>query len=96
METAREGRPGDGVADAASVLEETRSAVTAARATRRCLDFALGEDLPDSERVNVFERWTDVEALEAFRGTGPSTAQRDAILGAEVRQYEVPDSTSPT
>jgi quinol monooxygenase YgiN len=63
--------------------------VELARATPGCLDFALSADLLEPDRINVFERWMSVEDVEAFRGAGPGGPDTEAILSAEVEQYEV-------
>jgi hypothetical protein len=39
--------------------------------------------------VNIFERWSSREALEAFRGSGPSAEQQTAIRDASVVEYSV-------
>ena len=56
--------------------------VRQARRTAGCLDFSLSADLLDPGRVNIFERWESVAAVEAFRGSGPSDEQGAAILAA--------------
>lgn len=43
------------------------SMVGLARARDGCLDFAIGADTADPERVNLFECWRDQAALEAWR-----------------------------
>ncbi|ACV78600.1 putative quinol monooxygenase [Nakamurella multipartita] len=64
-------------------------AVRAARAAPGCLDFALGADLLDPARVNVFERWTSPAALAAFRGQGPSEGQLDEIRRFSIDEFVV-------
>jgi quinol monooxygenase YgiN len=68
-------------------LEGCREVVAAARAADGCLDFAITADLVDARRVNVFERWESREAVEAFRGDGPSGDQQAAIRGGSVAEY---------
>jgi quinol monooxygenase YgiN len=63
--------------------------VEAARRTPGCLDFAVCADPLDPGRVVVIERWESVEAVEAFRGSGPDEGQQAAITDAEVAEYEV-------
>ena len=70
-------------------LEGCVEVVTAARAADGCIDFHLSPDPIDPGRINVFEQWATVEAVEAFRGGGPSGEQAAAILAAEVFQHEV-------
>jgi len=62
-----------------------------ARRTTGCLDFSLSADLLEPGRINVFERWESVAAVEAFRGSGPSDEQVAAILAATVAEYAVGD-----
>lgn len=77
-------------------LASCREAVIAARSAPGCLDFSLSPDLLDPGRINVFEQWETVDAVEAFRGSGPSDDQQDLILGAHVMQHEVARSISLT
>jgi len=65
--------------------------VRQARRTAGCLDFALSADVLDPGRVNIFERWESVAAVEAFRGGGPSDEQGAAILAGSVAEYDVAD-----
>ena len=60
-----------------------------ARATEGCRDFHLAADPLEADRINVYEEWDSAEAVEAFRGAGPSEEQQVAILDAGVRQHEV-------
>ncbi|MEM1334468.1 MAG: antibiotic biosynthesis monooxygenase family protein [Actinomycetota bacterium] len=73
----------------ASYLEGCREVIRAARAAEGCLDFHISADPIEMGRVNVFEQWESPEAVEAFRGSGPSDDQQAAILGANVEQHEV-------
>lgn len=70
--------------------------VEQARATEGCLDFAITADLVDPGRINVLERWVSKEAVEAFRGSGPSEEQGAAMLSADVAEYDVADARSLT
>lgn len=63
--------------------------VEQARNTPGCLDFTISADLLDPARINVLERWATFAAVEAFRGSGPSAEQTDAIVSASVAEYEV-------
>ena len=56
-----------------------------------CLDFTITADLVDPGRIDVFERWESREAVEAFRGGGPSEEQSAAMLSASVAEYDVAD-----
>jgi quinol monooxygenase YgiN len=86
------------VVDAASRADYLRGCeqvVTLARTAPGCLDFALGADLLEPDRINVLERWATRAQLEAFRGSGPSEDQGAAIRSAEVGEFEVPDDSGP-
>lgn len=75
--------------DRAPYLQGCCDVVRLARAAEGCLDFALSPDLLDPGRINIFERWRTLAALEAFRGSGPSGEQAPPILEADVLQFEV-------
>lgn len=70
--------------------------VEQARRTPGCLDFSITADLLDPGRINVFERWDTREAVEAFRGSGPSEEQGAEIIGASVAEYDIADVRSLT
>jgi len=80
-------------ADREGYLAGCSELVTAARAADGCLDFHLSADPVEPGRINVFERWASVPAVEAFRGSGPSGDQQAQILDARVVQYEVAGET---
>lgn len=73
----------------ASYLAGCVSVVEQARRAPGCLDFAITADLLEAGRIAIFERWESQEAVEAFRGDGPSDEQQDAIQSAAVSEYEV-------
>lgn len=75
-------------------LDLSRDAVEQARAADGCLDFAVSADAVDPHRVNIFERWQSVEALEGFRGSGMDDGQIAMIAGATVRRYTAEDAGS--
>lgn len=68
------------------------SVVEQARASSGCLDFALGADLVEADRINVYERWESEESLDAFRASGPSDDQTALIRDAEVVRYQISGS----
>ncbi len=72
------------LADCVPVVEQARGAVG-------CLDFAICADLLVPGRVNIFERWESQAAVEAFRGSGPDTEQRSAMLTVSVQEYDIAD-----
>lgn len=63
--------------------------VEQARSAPGCLDFALGADLADPARINIFERWESRAAVEAFRGAGTDAEQNAMIRGAAVAEYDI-------
>jgi quinol monooxygenase YgiN len=81
-------------ADRDAYLEGCQELIRAARATDGCLDFHLAADPLEPDRINVFEQWESVAAVEAFRGSGPSTEQTAAIRRAAVMQHEVATTTA--
>ncbi|MEU7763862.1 antibiotic biosynthesis monooxygenase family protein [Nocardia sp. NPDC049190] len=76
------------VTDRDRYLENCRDVVALARATEGCLDFALGADLVETDRVNIYERWATRDAVERFRGAGTSADLDAQIVGADVREFE--------
>ncbi|MCM6778519.1 antibiotic biosynthesis monooxygenase [Nocardia sp. CDC159] len=76
------------VTDRDRCLETCRAVVAAARAAEGCLDYTLGADLVEADRVNVYERWTSRAAVEAFRGAGPGAELAASIVGADVREFD--------
>lgn len=79
-----------------SYLASCVRVVEQARGTTGCLDFAITADLLDPGRLNVFERWESQEAVEAFRGSGPSDEQGAAMLSATVAEYDIAEVRSLT
>jgi heme-degrading monooxygenase HmoA len=70
-------------------------AVEAARGAAGCLDFSITADTVDPARIRVFERWESEDQLLAFRGSGPSDGQQDAIIDADVKRYGVASVGDP-
>ena len=77
-------------------LRSCEDVVTTARETDGCLDFAIGADLVDRTRINVYERWRDRPTLEAFRGQGPDGAQMSTPVAIDVGEYQVQPSGRDT
>ena len=80
----------------APYLEGCRQVIQEARASDGCIDFHISADPIEADRINIFEQWESTEAVEAFRGSGPSDDQQAAILDAKVTQHEISGSTSLT
>ncbi len=79
-----------------SYLSDCVSVVEQARSAPGCLDFSIAADLVEPGRIVIFERWESQEAVEAFRGSGPSDEQTAAILAASVAEYDVAEVRSLT
>jgi quinol monooxygenase YgiN len=77
-------------------LQGHRSVIEAARAAPGCIDFHLTPDPIEDDRINVFEHWESVEAVERFRGSGPSDDDQNAIVDARVDQFDIASHTSLT
>lgn len=80
----------------AGYLDGCIEVAQAARVAKGCIDFHLSADPIDPGRINIFEQWQSLEAVEKFRGSGSSEDQQAAILSANVVQYEIASSTSLT
>ena len=70
-------------------VADSATAVTLARSTPGCLDFAVSADSVDPGRANVLERWESAAALLAFRGNGPDDGMSAHIQDFQVEEYEV-------
>ncbi|MET8654979.1 putative quinol monooxygenase [Nocardia aurea] len=81
------------VIDRDRYLAQCREVVELARAAPGCLDFGIGPDLVDPDRVNVFERWVGRAEVEAFRGAGTSGELDGQIVGADVREFTYDSET---
>ena len=79
-------------ADRDSYLAGCMEVIVAARTFAGCGDFHLAADPVEPDRINVYEQWESVDAVEAFRGSGPSSEQTTAIRDAQVTQHEVASS----
>ncbi len=70
-------------------LEGCRVMIEGARSTPGCLDFHLAADPVEPDRINIYEQWDSVAAVEAFRGHGPSPDQMAEISSAAAYQHEI-------
>ncbi len=80
-------------ADRDAYVQGCREVIASARKAEGCIDFYLTADPIERDRINVFEQWESVEAVEAFRGSGPSAEQTASIRDGRVFQHEVASST---
>ncbi|MDO0976598.1 putative quinol monooxygenase [Mycolicibacterium frederiksbergense] len=76
-------------AQRATYLDGCVGVVAAARRAEGCLDFAIAADLVEPGRINIYERWESQDAVEQFRGSGPSEEQGAAVRSAAVAEYDV-------
>jgi quinol monooxygenase YgiN len=83
-------------ADRPSYLANCEAVVAEARASDGCLEFSLSADILDPSRIVVYECWESKQALEFFRGSGPSSDQAAATIAASVAEYEVASTRSLT
>jgi quinol monooxygenase YgiN len=79
-------------ADRDTYLSGCRSVIEQARQAPGCVDFHLSADPLDDGRINVYEQWDTVAAVEAFRGSGPGDDQSTAIQSAAVFQHHIASS----
>jgi quinol monooxygenase YgiN len=70
-------------------LESCVEVIEQARRAPGCLDFALTADVVTAGRINVFERWESSEAVQSFRGDGPSQEQQAEMISGSVSEYRV-------
>jgi quinol monooxygenase YgiN len=75
--------------DRDAFVADATTSVELARGTPGCHDFSVSADPLDPTRVNVLERWESVEAMLAFRGTGPDDGIADRIVEFHLDEYEV-------
>lgn len=73
-------------------LHGCREVIAGARKSDGCIDFYLAADPIEADRINVYELWESAEAVDAFRGSGPSPKQTAAIRDARVFQHEIASS----
>lgn len=67
-----------------------RDLVTRCREADGCIDVAFTADTVDPERVNMFEIWRDVDALDAWRkvANGPKVSPPKHM---EIKRYDAED-----
>ncbi len=83
-------------ADRSAYLDGCREVILAARAAPGVVEFHLSADPIEDDRINIFEQWESAEAVEAFRGSGPSDDQAAVIEAAHVEQHEIASTTPLT
>ena len=70
-------------------VRRSQAAVLLARQNEACADFAVSADPSDPDRVNILEKWTSRQALEAFRSAGPEDDLFTLVAAFDVGEYEV-------
>lgn len=86
-------------ADRDAYLEAVAEVNVIARAREGCLDFVQVADPLEQDRIVIFERWADDDALLAFRSSGvpegqdPPVAPR--IVRADVSKYRIAAVEAP-
>jgi quinol monooxygenase YgiN len=74
-------------ADRDAHVVASAASVRLARQAPGCLDFAVSADPVDPTRVNIFERWTRQEDLDAFRASG--SRDDEPVDFSRVRRFEI-------
>ncbi len=70
-------------------LASAEKAIALARNAPGCRDFVVAPDPLELDRVNVYEEWETEEALLDFRGSGPDSGTRSAIVRGEVFRHVI-------
>lgn len=73
-------------------LRSSEEAIVEARKFPGCRDFVVAADPIEPNRINVYEEWDSVEALLAFRGSGPDLELSSVIESAEVFRHTISSS----
>ena len=79
-------------------LEAVAEVAVQARRAPGCHDFVQSADPIDLERINIYERWDDDEALMSFRSSGDEGSEEPStppLLGADVAKYRISAVESP-
>lgn len=78
-------------------LDGCRPVIEAARTAPGCIEFHLGADPLDPERIVVFEQWASAAHVADFRAAdGPQLTHLDSVVDAHVEQHDVARSTGLT
>lgn len=70
-------------------IEKSLDSIMQARANTSCLDFSVSPDPIDPDRVNIFEKWKTVEALEKFRNSDSESDLFSLVENFEVQEHEI-------
>ena len=72
-------------------IQQSRQSIFAARQTDGCDDFAVSPDPIEELRVNIYEKWHSMKALQSFRESGPDDDLASLITSFHVAEYKVVD-----
>lgn len=70
-------------------IEKSREAILQARELEACEDFSVSPDLIDENRVNIFEKWSSHNELDAFRNSGSDNDSFALVESFDVNEYEI-------
>ncbi|WP_136067614.1 putative quinol monooxygenase [Modicisalibacter radicis] len=70
-------------------IDKSREAISQARKLEACDDFSVSPDPIDENRVNIFEKWSSREELDAFRNSGPDNGSFALVESFHVKEYEL-------
>lgn len=73
-------------------LRASHEAMVKAREAAGCLDFVVAADPIEPDRVNIYEAWTNEQALLSFRGDGPGGELMSVIVRADVSRHVISSS----
>jgi quinol monooxygenase YgiN len=68
---------------------ESLESVSIARDNQSCEDFSVSPDLLEENRVNIFEKWHSLEALDDFRIAIPENNLFSMVESFQVNEYEI-------
>lgn len=71
-------------------IQKSIETTALARKSEACEDFSVSPDPINSDRVNIFEKWENRQALDAFRKSGPESDIFSLVESFNVTEYEVP------
>ena len=75
-------------------IQQSLSAILAARQTNGCFDFAVSPDPIETERVNIYEKWASEQELFSFRESGPDSDLTALIESFHVSEYQTESNAS--
>jgi quinol monooxygenase YgiN len=70
-------------------VEKSHEAIVYARENQACEDFSVSPDPLDTNRVNVFAKWTSYAELNTFRESDPDNELFSLVELFDVKEYEI-------